>query len=73
MIGGDSGGAPDAILDGETGYVVRGGDPAATAARIIELLKDPGKAKAMGERGLAWVHQEWRWELVADRLAKILS
>jgi phosphatidylinositol alpha-1,6-mannosyltransferase len=73
VIGGDSGGAPDAILDGETGYVVHGGDPAATAARITELLKDPAKAKAMGERGLAWVHEEWRWELVADRLAKVLS
>jgi phosphatidylinositol alpha-1,6-mannosyltransferase len=73
VIGGDSGGAPDAILDGETGYVVHGGDPAATAARITELLKDPAKAKAMGERGLAWVHQEWRWELVADRLAQVLS
>ncbi len=73
VIGGDSGGAPDAILDGETGYVVRGGDPVATAARIIDLLRDPARAKAMGERGLAWVHQEWRWELVADRLASILS
>jgi phosphatidylinositol alpha-1,6-mannosyltransferase len=73
VVGGDSGGAPDAILDGETGYVVRGGDPVATAARIVELLRDPAKAKAMGERGLAWVHQEWRWELVAGRLATILS
>ena len=55
VIGGDSGGAPDAILDGETGYVVPGGDAAAVAARLIELLADPAAAAAMGEKGLAWM------------------
>jgi phosphatidyl-myo-inositol dimannoside synthase len=73
VIGGDSGGAPDAILDGETGYVVPGNDPAAVAARAVELLRDPAKAKAMGEKGLAWVDREWRWELAAARLEAILS
>jgi phosphatidyl-myo-inositol dimannoside synthase len=71
VIGGDSGGAPDAILDGESGYVVR--DPSAVATRLTELLKDPDKARAMGEKGLAWVNREWRWELAAARLAAILS
>jgi phosphatidyl-myo-inositol dimannoside synthase len=71
VIGGDSGGAPDAILDDESGYVVR--DVAGTAARVIELLTDPGKARAMGEKGLAWVDREWRWDLAAARLASILD
>jgi phosphatidyl-myo-inositol dimannoside synthase len=71
VIGGASGGAPDAILDGESGYVVR--DAAGTAARVIELLTDPGKARAMGEKGLAWVDREWRWELAAARLTAILA
>jgi phosphatidylinositol alpha-1,6-mannosyltransferase len=71
VIGGDSGGAPDAILDGETGYVVR--DVAAVAARISELLGDPAKARAMGEKGQAWVEREWREELPAARLAAILA
>ena len=71
VIGGDSGGAPDAILDGESGYVVH--DAAGTAARLIELLADPGRARAMGEKGLAWVDREWRWELAAARLSSILS
>ncbi len=73
VVGGDSGGAPDAILDGETGYVVPGGDVAATASRITELLKDPARARAMGEKGLAWVDREWRWELAAARLTSILG
>jgi phosphatidylinositol alpha-1,6-mannosyltransferase len=71
VIGGDSGGAPDAILDGETGYVV--GDPSALTQRITELLTDPGKARAMGEKGLAWVDREWRWELAAARLTALLN
>jgi phosphatidyl-myo-inositol dimannoside synthase len=71
VIGGDSGGAPDAILDGESGYVVR--DVAGVAERVTELLKDPGRARAMGEKGLAWVDREWRWELAAARLTSILS
>jgi phosphatidyl-myo-inositol dimannoside synthase len=71
VIGGDSGGAPDAILDGESGYVVH--DVTGTAARVIELLGDPGRARAMGEKGLAWVDREWRWELAAARLTSILS
>ena len=60
VVGGDSGGAPDAILDGETGYVVPGGDAAAVAGRITQLLADPAAARAMGEKGLAWVDREWR-------------
>jgi phosphatidyl-myo-inositol dimannoside synthase len=71
VIGGDSGGAPDAILAGESGYIV--GDMAGTAARVVELLTDPAKARAMGEKGLAWVDREWRWELAAARLTAILA
>ncbi len=71
VIGGDSGGAPDAILDGETGYVVR--DVPGVVARVTELLRDPAKARAMGEKGLAWVEREWREELSAARLEAILE
>ncbi len=73
VVGGDSGGAPDAILAGETGYVVPGRDAAAVADRITGLLADPSGAGAMGEKGVAWVDREWRWELVADRLRAILA
>jgi phosphatidylinositol alpha-1,6-mannosyltransferase len=72
VIGGDSGGAPDAIRDGESGYVVPGHSVTAVADRIIGLVTDPDRARAMGEKGLAWVQQEWRWDLVAARLAQVL-
>jgi phosphatidylinositol alpha-1,6-mannosyltransferase len=73
VVGGDSGGAPDAIRDGQTGYVVPGRSPGAVAERVTELLTDPARAKAMGQQGLDWVHQEWRWDLVTARLQDILA
>jgi phosphatidylinositol alpha-1,6-mannosyltransferase len=73
VIGGDSGNAPDAIRAGETGYVVPGHSPAEVADRLVHLLTDPAGARAMGEKGMAWVDQEWRWDLVAERLQRVLA
>jgi phosphatidylinositol alpha-1,6-mannosyltransferase len=73
VVGGDSGNAADAIRDGETGYVVPGVSVADLAGRLNRLLTDPCAAKAMGDKGLAWVHQEWRWEIIAQRFAEILA
>ncbi len=73
VIGGDSGNAPDAIRAGETGYVVTGNSPAEVSDRLTHLLADPAGARAMGEKGMAWVDQEWRWDLVAHRLEQILA
>ncbi|GIF21095.1 phosphatidylinositol alpha-1,6-mannosyltransferase [Actinoplanes tereljensis] len=73
VVGGDSGGAPDAVREGETGYVVGGQDLAALTSRLTDLLSDPAKAKAMGAAGRAWVEQEWRWEAQAARLANLLD
>ncbi|MGE5286001.1 MAG: glycosyltransferase family 4 protein [Micromonosporaceae bacterium] len=73
VVAGDSGGAPDAVLDGHTGYVVDGRSPGAVAERLAELLTDTGRAAAMGEKGRAWAVDEWRWELVAQRLERVLA
>src|SRR5215831_609516 len=73
VVAGDSGNSADAIRDGETGYVVPGRSVADLAERLNRLLTDPGAAKAMGEKGLAWVHQEWRWEIIARRFGEILA
>jgi phosphatidylinositol alpha-1,6-mannosyltransferase len=73
VVGGDSGGAPDAVRDGETGYVVGGRDLAALTDRLVELLADPDRAKVMGAAGRAWVEREWRWEKQAGRLTALLD
>ena len=51
VIAGDSGGAPDAVLRGETGLVVDGHSVAAVAESVIELLRNPAGAAAMGDKG----------------------
>lgn len=72
VVAGDSGGAPDAVLDGETGWVVPGGSPAQAADRIVTLLGDPELRRRMGERGRRWVEEAWRWDLLAERLKSLL-
>ncbi|MEV8591860.1 glycosyltransferase family 4 protein [Streptomyces sp. NPDC052012] len=72
VVAGDSGGAPDAVLDGETGWVVRGGDPSQAADRIIALLQDAEVRRRMGERGRQWVEDKWRWDLLAEHLKTLL-
>ena len=73
VIAGDSGGAPDAVREGETGYVVSGRDVAALGDRLADLLADPARARAMGAAGRAWVEREWRWETQAARLRVLLD
>ena len=61
VVGGLSGGAPDALLEGETGFAVDGLNPSAVADAIKVLLRDPVRAKAMGARGRQWIIDEWEW------------
>ncbi|MFC3998731.1 glycosyltransferase family 4 protein [Nocardiopsis sediminis] len=73
VVAGDSGGAPDAVVDGETGVVVDGARPGPTARALIRLLRDPETAAAMGARGRTWVEREWTWDRAADRLDALLA
>jgi len=45
------GGVPDVVVDGETGYLVEAGDVKGLAEAIIELLRNPERAKEMGSAG----------------------
>lgn len=73
VVAGDSGGAPDAVREGETGYVVRGRDVAQLADRVATLLADRDLARQLGAAGRAWVEKEWRWETQAERMATLLA
>jgi glycosyltransferase involved in cell wall biosynthesis len=59
VVATDVGGASEAIVNGETGWIVPPGDHAALAARIIELLRDPQRAREMGERGRQIVKEKF--------------
>jgi phosphatidylinositol alpha-1,6-mannosyltransferase len=73
VIAGNSGGAPDAVLDEQTGYVVDGRDLAQVADRVTRLLEDPASAAQFGNRGRQWVEQQWTWPIVSRRLTDLLD
>jgi L-malate glycosyltransferase len=59
VVATDVGGAREAVVEGETGYLVPSGDDEALAERIIRLLRDPGRARLMGERGRSMVEEKF--------------
>ena len=73
VVAGDSGGAPDAVLESETGYVVDGHVAAGVADRLQTLLLDPARAADMGGRGREWVSAEWSWERSTSTLTSLLA
>jgi len=56
------GGAPEVIVEGETGYLVSPGDDAMMASRIISLLRDPERAKQFGAAGRRLVETNFSCE-----------
>lgn len=73
VVSGDSGGAPDSVREGETGFIVGGQDQDALVARISQLLTDRELATRLGRAGRAWVESSWTWERSADRLRIMLD
>lgn len=73
VVAGDSGGAPDAVVAGETGFVVQGGSVAQAAQRVTQILTDPELANRMGTAGRAWIESTWQWPKIAARLTDLLD
>ena len=73
VIAGNSGGVPDAVVDGVTGIVVDGKNVKEIAAAIIRVLGDRAKAKSMGEKGNEWVRSGWSWEIWSGKFAQLLQ
>jgi phosphatidyl-myo-inositol dimannoside synthase len=73
VVAGRSGGAPDAVREGQTGHVVDGRSVEQVAAAVAGLLEDPVRARAMGAAGRAWVQEQWRWDVLAARLRELLA
>ena len=73
IVGGKSGGAPDAVLVGETGVVVDGTKTFEIAEACIELLNNPELCALMGANGRAWIIENWRWEIWATKYAALLA
>ncbi|MFI5511651.1 glycosyltransferase family 4 protein [Mycobacterium sp. NPDC051804] len=72
VVAGRSGGAPETVVDGETGLVVDGWDVGAIASTVGDLLSDPDRAARMGAAGRRWVVDNWQWKDQAARLSDLL-
>ena len=72
VIAGRSGGAPDAVLEGETGVIVDAGAEEVSEA-ASRLLADGVHAKALGDRGRSWVESEWAWPARGRQLTALLA
>lgn len=73
VIAGDSGGAPEAVIDGQTGLVVAGRNVDGVAKALNYLLAHPQRAAAMGARGKEWIREAWTWEHLISPLKEILA
>ena len=71
VVASRTGGIPEVVADGETGLLVEPDDPAALAAALNSLLRDPGRAQAMGEAGRARAEAEFSWTTVATQTAAL--
>jgi len=69
VVVGDSGGARESLVDGETGILVDGADVEQVAEAIVTLLGDPERARLMGEAGRQRVLRSHTWPVIAERLA----
>jgi len=72
VIGGAHGGAPEVIDDGKTGYLVQHGDAGQLATSLEALLANPELGREMGARGRERVEREFRFNVFAKSLKKIL-
>ncbi len=64
------GGLAFLVRDGETGFTIPVGDPAALADRLTDLLSKPELRRKMGEQAAA-VAQEYSWKQIAQRLCSL--
>ena len=72
VIGGRSGGAPEAVRHEETGLLVDPLDVEAVTGAMRRLLENPEFAQCMGERGRQRVLTEMNYEQVAHRFRQKL-
>ncbi len=72
VVGGRSGGVPEAVREGETGFLVNPTDPEDIARVLARLLSDAPLRKQMGDNGRRRVLEEFSHERSAQQLAAAL-
>ena len=74
QVAGHSGGAAEAVADGETGFVIgEADDPREVATAIERLLDDPDLRARMGAAGRERVVREFSYDVLARKLGQSLG
>ena len=72
VLAGNSGGAPDAVVQNTTGLVVDGTDHKQIARAAIDLLSNSVASQLMGAAGRQWIVENWRWEIWSKEFEDLL-
>ena len=72
VVAGNSGGAPDAVLEGVTGLCVDGTNIEQITAAIVEICSDAERASHMGAAGRNWIVDQWRWDIWSEEFNALL-
>lgn len=67
------GGIPEFVIDGETGILIEPRDYQALAAKILQSINDPDRAKAMGRRGRSHISAYFNERLYGVRIVAVLD
>lgn len=67
------GGTPEAVIDGESGFLVPAGDPAAIAAKVGELLRDPVARQKFGAAGREWMKSAFTFDSQAAAYLRLID
>jgi starch synthase len=73
VVASEVGGIPEVVADGVTGLLVPPDDPEALAAALNELIRDPSRARSMGQAGRDRAVAEFSWTTVAQRTAALYA
>jgi L-malate glycosyltransferase len=71
VVATDVGGAREAIIEGETGYLVRAGDDALMAEHVVALLSEPERARTMGQTGKRLVSEKFSCDSQLSRTEEL--
>lgn len=73
VVGGNSGGIPDAVVDGVTGLLVDPTDLASIADALTRVLGDPGLAARLGAAGRQRAAGELAWTNFSAAFQRVLA
>jgi len=61
------GGNPEAVVDGDTGFLIDAESPESISDRVVRLLRDKAQAARMGERGRRRAHEKFSFRATVDQ------